>query len=288
MIHNNSISNQMESPRIDKATFEKIKFEIDRLTKILNSLSQGISLKSCEKKLRKAFVHFNQTSQENPNLVEYGNKGKNLFKLDDLFTALAIPWVRVPRPRGLKNSQSQKFLFKHSSQICDIWRNLGKLYSESEKNKSFFSNQAVKDNISTLEALIQRPFQLAAGDEDVFKSLDSNDELGSWLDMVRKNGHYLMVRSSGSEDSKSMANAGGNVSVAYVPPTRSGFCAAGSEVNCSYVNQRSLQNQIHCGQNPFENELKLALITQELIGEEIGGKSNNIPRSAVLFTNEPL
>ncbi len=287
MIHNNSLSFQIVDTSIDKVTFDKVKFEIDRLTKILNPLSQEkISLASCEKKLRKALVCYNQTQQENPNFAEYGNKGKNLFKLDDLFTALNINWIRVPRPRGLKNSQAQQFLFKHSSQICDIWKNLGKLYSESEKSNAFFSNQKVKDNISALEALIQRPFQLASGDENVFKALDS--ELVSWLDIVRKNGNYLMVRSSGSEDSKNMANAGGNVSVAYVSPTRTGFCAAGSEVECSYVNQRSLQNQINCGQNPFDKELKLALITQELIGEEIGGKSNNIPRSAVLFTNEPL
>ncbi len=49
-------------------------------------------------------------------------------------------------------------------------------------------------------------------------------------------------------------------------------------------------NRINSGQNPFEQDLKLAVTIQELIGEQVGGntRSNEIPISLVLFTDEPL
>ena len=96
-------------------------------------------------------------------------------------------------------------------------------------------------------------------------------ETQQWLNDVAKLGNYLMVRSTGAEDSKASANAGGNVSVAYVKPTRASLAEAMGKVVISYFGKSSLQNRLNADLNPFKEELKLAVTTQELIGESLWG-----------------
>jgi hypothetical protein len=108
-------------------------------------------------------------------------------------------------------------------------------------------------------------------------------EMEFWL----QDGAYYMVRSSGAEDGKKTANAGGNLSCKYV--TKKEIPARAGDVLASYIDKRSLLNRFKAGENPFTATLPLSLTVQELIGEAIGGEKNGdeIPISVVLFTNEP-
>ncbi len=111
-----------------------------------------------------------------------------------------------------------------------------------------------------------------------------------WLVELAKDNKYLMVRSTGAEDSKKSANAGGNASIAYVKPTQEELSKAIGEVVRSYFSVGSIQKRLNANLDPFEDELRVAVTTQELIGEDLGGAkdTSEIPVSLVLFTSEPL
>jgi phosphoenolpyruvate synthase/pyruvate phosphate dikinase len=99
----------------------------------------------------------------------------------------------------------------------------------------------------------------------------------------------MMVRSTGIEDSQTVANAGGNVSIAYVSSTPKAIEVAMGEVVASYFGVQSLKNRIVGGENIAEAPLCIPVLIQQLVGETVGGTSikSNIPVSGVAFTTNP-
>lgn len=237
------------------------------------------ALKGIKKALSQLRIESAKFVKIEDNLDSYGNKFKNEVRLRHLINALKFPGVVGPEPKGIKSEEMEAFLRKCAPNIFDEWEKLGKLFDESDI--PFFQRAEVTAVLKSIEESIQNAF-----DSESFLELVPED----WLEEMDKKGVYLMVRSTGSEDSSISANAGGNRSVAYVAPNEKEFCAAVSDVVSSYFGQVSLQNRIDNGQNPFKEPLKLAVMAEELIGEPIGGEKNQakVPISLVLFSNEPL
>ncbi|NGX38324.1 MAG: hypothetical protein K1000chlam2_01497 [Chlamydiae bacterium] len=196
-------------------------------------------------------------------LAAYGNKHKNIVKQAYLADALELPGIKVPLPKGVSTDQVTRFLQKHAPEVFEAWEALSALdlHSEEAKRQLEIIDKGIEKAFSNTEIL--------------------NDELVQWLEQIDG---YLMVRSTGAEDSRKSANAGGNLSVSYVKPNPEEFCRALGSVVRSYFGINSLQNRINAGLNPFEEELSLAVTAQELIGEADG----EIPISLVAFSNEPL
>lgn len=96
-------------------------------------------------------------------------------------------------------------------------------------------------------------------------------------------GTFFMVRSTGIEDSQTVANAGGNVSVSYVNPNAQEISNAMGEVVASYCGEQSMRNRLMSGESL---ELCLPVLIQELVGEQEGGaeQEDDIPVSGVAFT----
>ena len=228
-------------------------------------------------------------SSNDAELERYGKKHKNIILQARLIEGLKLPGLAVPIPHGIASDRTQEFLKKHAPEVFTE-RNLLKEYYASYQGKTpFLEDPKTKLHLKAITNAIKAAFQKAAGNEALFQELASS-EFSSWLDAVRGNNDYLMVRSTGAEDSRQSANAGGNLSLSYVPATRQDFTKAAGEVLMSYFGFSSLQNQINAGINPFEQDLKLAVTAQQLIGEPVGGTKNSseIPVSLVLFTSEPL
>ena len=226
---------------------------------------------------------------------ESGVKHANLLRQVWLTDVLKIPGLKVPAPFGVTSSKMRDFLDKETPNVFVHWQQIGALYAEeaakSEGEKTpFLDKPEVAELLKEIDQELERIFIRVGKEDEVFKSLGLSAELQSWLEEVRSSGKYLMVRSTGAEDSRKLANAGGNTSKSYVPATREAFCQAAGEVLRSYFGRASLQNRLNAKINPFDQELKLAVTSQELIGEPIGGskRSSEIPISLVLFTNEPL
>ena len=216
-------------------------------------------------------------------LEGFGNKHANLVKMADLLNALDITDINVPMPQGISSIQIQHFLEEEAPDIAQKWDEL-KDISAKNPLENLLENMTVQRILNEIDQQIEMAF---ASDRAYYKLNLSND-MDAWIRSLSDT--RLMVRSTGAEDSNSTANAGGNISAAYVSPDARSLCSAIGRVVRSYFGPSSLQNRINAGLNPFKDELKLAVTVQELIGEPVGGavSPSDIPASFVLFTHEPL
>lgn len=228
-------------------------------------------------------------SQEDSQLLKGGQKHANLIKQVRLVEALQIPGVIVPRPHEIPSDRVEAFCRAHAPELFDNWKKLGELYAKYQGEEPFLQQTDAKELLENIDKALEQVFKSAGENEELWHELLPPDLL-SWLETVKANGDYLMVRSTGAEDSRQTANAGGNVSRAYVSPEQKSLAQSLGDVVRSYFGYGSLQNRLNAKLNPFEQELKMAVTTQQLIGEEIGGSKDpsKIPVSLVLFTSEPL
>ena len=238
-------------------------------------------------KINEASIHSQPMGSQHLNV--FGPKHKNNVMQKDLVEILKLRGIRVPESHGIETDQVLNFLKILSPQILTAWEKLGVLYRESDKKEAFLKNPEVMELLAFIDQEIQSAFEKEA-DEEAIKLLGLSEETLTWLSGVNERGSFLMTRSSGAEDTRKNANAGGNVSVAYVKPVPSDYIKSLGEVVRSYFSESSLKNRLNADLNPFEEPLKLAVTVQELMGEAVGGSSNpsDIPVSLVLFTNEPL
>jgi hypothetical protein len=222
-------------------------------------------------------------------LADFGNKHANLVRQARLIDALessgAQLGVHVPMPQGVRTQQVHALLHSKAPEVYIKWADLGEAYKTYGGNTPFLQTEQAKTLLQEIDTAIAKAF-----DGNTFESLGATRQMIDWLKSIRQRSGYLMVRSTGAEDSKESANAGGNLSEAYVSPDEVSVSRSLGNVVRSYFGAGSLQNRINAGRNPFAEELKLAMTMQELIGEEVGGAQDlsRIPRSLVLFTNEPI
>jgi hypothetical protein len=115
----------------------------------------------------------------------------------------------------------------------------------------------------------------------------TSEEVDFLTDAQQKN-LFLMVRSSGLEDSKTTANAGLYLSVPYVNPDWESVLSATIKVIESYFNPQALKNNLIAGVNLFNMPLCIPVLVQQLIGEPFGGTTDEtaIPVSGVAFTTQ--
>jgi len=226
---------------------------------------------------------------EEEELFNYGLKHANLVKQHHLVKSLGIEGVEVPLPDGIKSNAIISFLRDTRPAIFTAWNNLSQQFDNYERKggtTAFLEIPDVKKLLAEIDHEIKDAFmELNQKNSDLI-----SPEMTAWMETVERDDNYLMVRSSGEEDQQNSANAGGNVSKAYVSPKQGNFLQAVGEVVRSYFSVSSLANRINAGLNPFKEKLNLAVTAQELIGEPLGGTSHadQIPISLVLFTCEPL
>lgn len=224
--------------------------------------------------------------------LDYGNKHNNLVKLHDIVASLGIEGVTVPLPFGLASQHVEAFLKKQESVLFDTFHVLAVRYNdfikEGKSPATFLEEREVIELMTKIQEAIISAFKAAAENPSILETLPEAEQLEEWLTGLRAWGAYLMVRSTGQEDS-AVANAGGNLSVNYVSPTLDAVLESAGRVIASYFSIASMRNLLLARVNPFEQSPRLAVTMQELIGEPIGGASNsaNIPVSCVLFSNEP-
>lgn len=217
------------------------------------------------------------------NAVRYGNKHCNLEQMAHLDAALDLEGLEIPLPKGIASDHVVRFLEQRKPEIFERWQTLAKLYGNYEGDEPFLQTKEAKDQLKKIDLLIREAFSETTDLATIDAPID-------WLQEREKAGDFLMIRSTGAEDSKKSANAGGNLSRAYVRPTPEEFMEAAGSVIASYFWEKSLQNRIDSQINPFEEPLQLAITIQRLIGEPVSGSKTaaHIPVSFVVFSNEPL
>lgn len=234
-------------------------------------------------KMEKARSVINRKIPGDKEWSDYGRKHKHLMMQSQLLEVLKIPGVTIPVPHGISNTKLTNFIRKFVPEVFKHWQELKVLFKSYSDSQPFLDTLEATHLLKTINEQLITAF--SKPQVELF-----DPEWISWIKSIEEAGEYLMVRSTGAEDSRQMANAGGNLSKAYVLPEIGAITQAIGAVIASYFSRNSLQNRINAGFNPFEEEMTLAVTTQRLIGEPIGGASHpsDIPVSLVIFTNEPL
>ena len=276
------------APQIQPITTQIVK---DKILQLQNQLLEKTTHKyehitNLEEEMYKMLNEVRgQLSMNDAELEGYGAKHANLIRKARLVKGLELEGIEVPLPKVSHRNRARTFSSSMAATSLKLGRNstpsilriMIPLFSSEKMLKSFLKISKAK----SLKYLRIQPISL------------QKKWLNGWKASMQ--GLYIMVRSSGAEDSHKSANAGGNVSRDYVEPTPKAYCMAARDVVCSYLDYPSLHNQLISGKNPFENKPKLSFTTQELIGEPVTTfeeaakiDKNEIPISLALFTSEPL
>lgn len=236
--------------------------------------------------------HIGQSQEALEGGGELGSKWKNLLIMADLQDVLQTPEFFVPRPVGIFSQKIVGFLKRCAPRALEAWDELRELYQTRDVATVFLQQEAAKQKIKEIQETIQAAFDGLAQDLVTWDPEDST-ELDAMIIELERSGDYAIVRSTGAEDTQAAANAGGNISVSYVPPNREDIMRAVGAVVASYFDIDSLKNRLDAGQDPFAERLQLAVLVQQLIGEPVlrVGTNNTpekIPISFVCFSSEPL
>jgi hypothetical protein len=254
-----------------------------RFAKFLSEIpSKNNSLKDLERKIKASLPPL--PKNDFAKSKTFGDKHATQLLMHALFSHVPDIQVKVPEMEGVSSQQIEAFLEEEAPEVLSNWEELKALCKDEA---SFKEDPLVKKLLEDIRVRIEESFSKESG----FKKLDICF-LEKWLKKLESSNQHLMVRSSGAEDSKQVTNAGGNVSVAYVPPKEEALLEAIGKVVRSYFGIESLQNRWNATENPFQKPLQLSVTLQKLIGEQAGQVSSphleNIPTAFTLFSNEPL
>ena len=250
--------------------------------------SEVVPSEPIEEKITEALFETPQESGEELHVVipsteiNCGNKFNGIREIHDWLKEEPIDGVEVPLPKGISHEQVEAFLNQLAPAVFDKWIELGESFKkyrdEHGENKSvnFLEEPSVCQKLEEIRQEIETSFIRAAY---VRGTRPFAAQLEPWLKEIRAKDAYLMVRSSGVEDSKECANAGGNLSEKYIRPELAEVLPSCGRVVASYFGEASLKNRLETGSNPFSSPPVLSVILHELIGES----ENQIPISVVLF-----
>lgn len=234
-----------------------------------------------------------------PEGLGFGYKTANLHfmhqQLDKIVPYLENCGIEVPNFLSLSHSQIQQHLLTNINfkEINRLWNEFLDSFNKEAREK--FTNspnlQAAKQvnllpTLKGIEILDRIQEKLTAAFEEYFFH---SPLITQWLEANPC--EFVIVRSTGREDSESNANAGGNASIPFVIPHPTSISKAIGKVIASYYGEKSITQRLQAGDKTLFTEAQfLPVLIQKMVCEKnMNGKGSlpwSIPRSGVLFTRE--
>jgi hypothetical protein len=222
------------------------------------------------------------------NAKTLGYKTANLMKLHEICSDFAKSphdrkiQFKVPRFFGIPSAQ----VMQAFTPIQSMWSSC--VASTTEQDRTF---QEKKFSPAFLEAHKKFTTDLNTYLDSLIlpssRTLDAffvTNGLDSLLTDTQTKNYRLMVRSTGREDTRELANAGGNASVPNVEATPETVLAAIKRVIASYFSLKSLTQRLEAGdQSIFNPDPFMPVLIQEMVGETDSATVS----SGVMFTEEP-
>lgn len=214
----------------------------------------------------------------------WGYKSANLTRLQAFSQEVSLRCstcvVAVPEFLPIGDFEMQRYVCAQYPQLMDDWKRfLGSFPSTGGKIDPATATLSpdgakilneIRSKIA--ECFTQRPY--------------NTPQLQAWL--AKNNPEFVIIRSTGKEDSDTNSNAGGNASIPFVKATSSAISAAMAEVLASYFSEKSiLQRMAAKDETLFQEELFLPVLIQNMVGERVHGAPSlpeEVPRSGVMFT----
>ncbi len=201
----------------------------------------------------------------------YGYKTSNLMVLRDIAREIepSLRFCKVDVPAFLPLSDD------------DIHEHLRATFPTLDHEWSLFIRELRSSGGHLTEAGRQRLERIQSNVRSAFTDhVYTSEYLKAWLLETRE--PFLIVRSTGREDSDQISNAGGNLSVPCVLPQAAALSKAIGEVVASYFGERSIGQRLAANDATLLTEPPfLPVLIQDMIGERPG-----IARSGVLFTSQ--
>lgn len=209
---------------------------------------------------------FNSTSF-NQNAALYGNKAANLIELKKNFL--------VPHFFLISDTQVKQFLnsiqitTNGNETVLQFINHQMEIFSEVQPRDKTILTVAAKVILLKIEKIIEQTFN---------QNPIIVTELNDFLQQVSGEDDLLMVRSTGAEDSKELANAGGNKSIAAVKPNVKSVSQAIGQVIASYFSEKSISQRLLGQDNRIFGQLFMPVFLQVMITKD--------PISGVIFSQE--
>ena len=200
-----------------------------------------------------------------------GNKAANLKELDLLFSAPTSTFkVKIPAICPLGHSLSQAHLNTYAPEWKTLWEAFQKAQGEE---KDHLLPEAI------LQLTLLRTCIINAFTTHLFQDKSLTDYL--------KTDALLMVRSTGEEDTITVANPGGNKTISAVKPIEADISIAIGNVIASYFSEKSLNQRLKSKANDITALAFMPVLLQHMVGEALDGAKipSQIVRSGVIFTN---
>lgn len=217
-----------------------------------------------------------------------GYKTANLELLQSLARSLnqaMAPYaIAVPMFVGLSSQEIHAFLKNEGLDLALRWEELLETAAGEHQQKKMIHRKQLSRKMRVELETLQQEIKELCGRAAFFDLPAAAD----FFTTAKKNEWALMVRSTGKEDSEELANAGGNVSVANVPPSESHIMHAVGEVVASYISAKSLQQRLQAGDTTVFDCPFIPVLMQRMIGEPVGGakRQEQIPTGCVVYTTE--
>ena len=225
----------------------------------------------------------------------FGYKSANLMVMTGQLTAISSQLksckVAVPSFVPISHQQTWLFLLKHIPNLNQLWEDFLNTFDNSKRavfHRASTTDEAKKAN---LQISTEGEVLLTKIREQITKAYASSDGFYSPLIMAwlkENSSEYVIIRSTGKEDSDTNANAGGNDSIPFVKTEMQEISIAMGQVIASYFGTKSLIQRIQNGDRSIFNEPPfLPVLVQTIIAEK-ENSTTRMPttRSGVLFTRE--
>jgi hypothetical protein len=154
----------------------------------------------------------------------YGSKYTNLERMWQWTQQEPEPGFAIPRPVGISSPETEALLQAFSPDVLTDWQDIAnryEAYKQAPGNIPFLEQESIKAMIESIHRRITEAFNEIARDPGLLSAI-CPEKLTVMVATLKRQNDYTMVRSTGAEDTAAAANAGGNVSVPYVPRHVSG------------------------------------------------------------------
>lgn len=222
----------------------------------------------------------------------YGYKSANLMILDSELKNISLEnsQLRIPPIHPHSHFEMQEFLLKAHPEIKEKWNAFLDSFEPELKNQ-YLQSTLDSDASKIPMKLSQKGLTLIEEIQTIIKEhftthIYSTPHLKEWL----KNNptEFLIVRSTGKEDSDAHSNAGGNDSIPFVRPNLKEISEAMGNTLASYFGAKSITQRLGSGDRTLFTEPPfIPVLLQVMIGEDAHNiDPEKIPRSGVIFSSQ--
>lgn len=217
----------------------------------------------------------------------WGYKSANLTRLQahaESLTALCgVCDVEIPAFLPLGDFEMRSYIVRNYPELFKDWQDFLDSFSASQRANYLADKKVMPLSDLGVDILAKMRKRITG----IFTDVDYTcPQLQEWI--AKQNPEFVIVRSTGKEDSDTNSNAGGNASIPFVKPNAKDISKAIGEVIASYFDVKSIKQRITAGDPTlFTEEPFMPVLIQNMIGESVGGVGTideEVPRSGVMFT----